>query len=150
GRVAEQDPASVPALLGLAAAHWALGRPEDALARARQLMALPRPPAQGWLEVARAWLPRHDPRDPKKAEAVAFVLQKAAEQDPGSVDVLLARADALAPREDTDREDLDKLTRELAAAKAKDPKRAEVWVALAALAQRRGDAAEALTILDEA
>src|SRR5262249_48197912 len=148
-RVVAKEPTSEAALLGMLTAYWALGRTEDALAQAQQLMSLPRPPDQGWLDIARVFLQRHDPRDAKKAEAIAFVLQKAAEKQPGSVDVLLTQFDAVAPRDDLDREALDKLAKALAEAKNQQPKRAEVWVALAALAERRGDAVAALQFLTE-
>jgi tetratricopeptide (TPR) repeat protein len=143
GRVLARDPSSLPARLGLAAAQEALGRTDEALEQYRQLMKLPGAPATGWIEIARlAILTNRQQRNWKEVEET---LDRAEKAQPDAIEVPLLRAEALAAQGK-----LDQAREILTQARDRKPKQAEFWTALAALAERQGNAEEAAQILDKA
>jgi tetratricopeptide (TPR) repeat protein len=162
-RVLVNDPASAPALLGLAAAEWSLQRLDSAAGYYQQLIALGKVPDKAWQDIARLQIqrlaqsasrererPEGEPRTPATGawSRVEEALATAARATPDAVEVPLLEAEMWVVRKDETRA-ADILTR----ARAKHPGEPELWVAEADLALRGKDRAgrkRALAVLDAA
>ncbi len=146
-RVADWNPQSAPARLGMAECKWALGRFDEALDDYRQVMSGDRVPAGGWLDLARLEVERQLRRDEPRRDwsAAERDLDRAAAATPDATEVAVLRAEVLVARgRGADAQAL--LQRECDAR----PKRPEYWVALATLAAHRGERFAALAVLREA
>ena len=144
-RVAEWEPNSAAALLGMGTALWAQGQPKQAMEKYRQVVARGEVPAKAWLDVARLELDVQAQRkQPDWGDAEKY-LKAAAEANKTSPEVPLPRAELLLRQGKV--EAAEAL---LKAAKAKQPEAVELWTALADLAVRRKAPAEARALLDEA
>ncbi len=140
----DPDPLWVPARLGLAETLAALGKIEEAIEEYR--VVKPREPGAAFF-VARLRLLREvgRPAEERRWTEVEQALDDAARALPGSTEVTILRAEALAAQDrlDAARDLVRKVCDE-------QPKRVEPWLALAVLAERRGKPDEALSLLDEA
>jgi len=164
GRTISRDPTSVAARVGLAGALAAAGRVDEALEQYRQLVVLPGAPPTSWIEMARLMVVRElqrtqqaagtsgpAPRNPKPAanwKRVEDVLAKAEQANPGSVDLIILRAEVLLARGKME------AARQLLSDAARAQKdKVQLWAAqasLALLASEGKDVKEALRLLDEA
>jgi tetratricopeptide (TPR) repeat protein len=146
-RVLAVDPTCVAARLGMAASQSSQEQVDNALAQYRQLMTQKDAPPAGWVEIARLLIVRNLQRVPNQRnwKEVENALDEAAKAQPESVDVPLLRAKALLAQDDP------KAARE-ALLKASDqhPRQVELWITLAELAEREGDAKEAEKFLKTA
>jgi tetratricopeptide (TPR) repeat protein len=163
GRIISRDPASVSARLGLAGALALAGRLDEALEEYRQLMALPAAPPAGWIEMARIMVVRElqhtqqagtdtlaprKPKSPANWKRVEDILAKAEQANPGSVEVVILRAEVLLARGKKE------AARQLLSDAAREQKdKVQLWSAQAALVMLTSDGKgidEALRLLDEA
>jgi tetratricopeptide (TPR) repeat protein len=144
-RVAEWDPNSAAALLGMGSALWAQGRPADAMVKYREVVARSAVPPKGWLDVARLEMEVQGQRTQPDWAAAEKYITEAAKANKGSCEVALLRAELLLRQGKA--EDAEALLKE---AKRKQPGAAELWAALADLAARRNARVEARKLLDEA
>ncbi|HZT81556.1 MAG TPA: tetratricopeptide repeat protein, partial [Gemmataceae bacterium] len=144
-RLVARSPGSPAARLQLASAHAAMGRLDEALEQCRQALALPNAPPQAAREYARLLIVRNLRHNRRDWDAVREALDRADRADPGSTEVVLLRAEALAAQDRPD--DARKLLEE---ARGRQPKQVALYAALAALADRRGDRDAAGRVLDEA
>jgi tetratricopeptide (TPR) repeat protein len=144
-RVLSQDAQSPAARIGLAEAHLAMGRHDEALAHYRQLMMLPNAPPAGWLEIARLLLLRESQLDDAGRRELDTALRRAEEAQPNAPEVLLLRAEYLLARKQPEQAE-----QVLQQARDKEPKQVVLWTALATLAERQKDSTKAVQILDEA
>lgn len=142
GRIITRDPTSVAARSSMGAALASAGRLDDALEQYRQLMALPTAPAGGWTEVARLMLFRElqrqqrertadAPRKPKRGgnwKPVEEALDRATAADPGSVDVVLLRAEVLVAQDK-----VDEARQLLAGSLEKNKEAVKIYAAMASL-----------------
>jgi tetratricopeptide (TPR) repeat protein len=147
-RALAQDPTLVEARQGLAAAQWALGRPDEAIAQTRQLLekrSTVEGKAAGHLDLARMLLASNAQKDQRRWKLVEDELDRAEKEQSGAVPTALLRAQLrLAQDQPAQAEQV------LRAALEQHPKDIAPWSALTALAQRRGDDATAQKTLDEA
>jgi tetratricopeptide (TPR) repeat protein len=138
----------VASRLGMAAALVVQGKFDNAIDEYRKLQALPGTPPEVQTILARTLMLRAlkqvDP-DQRRWQDVDAALQRAEEMMPNSSEVTLLRADALAARNQ-----LDKAREEIRKAVDLHPELVELWVALAAVAERQGQLNESLNILTEA
>ena len=140
----DPDPLWVPARLGLAGSLAAMGKTEEAIKEYRVIQQ--REPGVALL-VARLRLLSEAgrPAEERRWAEVEQDLEAAARALPGSAEVAILRAEALAAQDRPDAaRDLVQKTRD------EQPKLVEPWLALAILAERRGKPDEALSLLDEA
>ncbi len=145
-RLAGHSAKSLPALLGLAASEAALGQVDAAISHFRDAAALPgAPPEAGYARV-RLLIVRNRER-PKEADwnAVTAALEDVEKAQPGSPEVVLLRAEALAAQEKTDEA---RQALETACSADPDYKSPRLRLALAALLSRRGDSEGARGVLD--
>ncbi len=144
GRLVTHDP-SASARLKLAAAHWALGRLDEAIDQYRQVLELPTVPAATATEFARLLFARNLQRDKPDWEEVTQAIDKAEKAQPGSADVVLLRAEVyLAQNQALQARKL------LEEARDRRPKQIDFWIALASLAESRGQQEEAERLLEQA
>lgn len=141
------NPSSALARAGMAMALAATGQPEEALVELRRAASSPSAPAQTWIELARFLLARNQrlsgaSREWNEAEAA---LDRAEQRMPGSMHVVLLRAELLAAKGD-----LPGARKLLESARDTDPKRVAPWRALAQLVRRQDGTQAALDLLDEA
>lgn len=146
-RVTAWDPQSAPARLGMAEAQWALNRSSEALENYRQVMALNKVPASGWLDLTRLEIERQlqldkDKRDFRPALAD---LARAAKLNEDAPEAIVLRAEIMLAQGDL--AGAQALLRE---ARDREPKRPDYWVALGTLAAHRGKRYETINVLDEA
>src|SRR5262249_40889454 len=97
-RVIAQDPSSIVGRQGMAAAQWALGRHDDAIAQSRETVKLNealKAPTTGHAELARLLLLRTLQLEKRDWRPVAEELALAETEQPDSVDVVLLRAEML-------------------------------------------------------
>jgi tetratricopeptide (TPR) repeat protein len=142
------DPGWLPARRELAAALQALGRTDEAVVQYRQLSRLT---PDGPVALVRLLIERNLRLPPARRRApelwteIDQVLGAAARARRVPLEVALWRAESLSAR---DRHDEAHLI--LQTARCEHPDRLEPWVALADLAQRRGDAVRAARLLEGA
>ncbi|MCI0460203.1 MAG: tetratricopeptide repeat protein [Gemmataceae bacterium] len=147
-RAAGQDPTSVVARQGIVTALWALGRTDVAIQEYRLLIKLNeslKAPVTGHAELARMLLLQAMQVERPDWRQVSAELDAAEKEQPSSHEVVLLRAELLAAQKK-----LDDAAVVLAAAIRGQPKRIEFWTAAAGLADRQGDRAKALQLLDAA
>lgn len=101
--VTRSDPDSVPALLGMAAAEWAMQRLDQAAQKYARLLALGRVPDRAWLDIARLEIQRQGEKDRPTWELAEQALVAAGKAMPGSVEVTLLKADMWLSRGDEPR-----------------------------------------------
>ncbi len=147
-RLAKRGVKSLPAMLGLAASEAAVGNLDAAIAHFRDAAALPGAPPEAGFARVRLLIVRNRER-PREADwnAVTAALADVEKAQPGSPDVVLLRAEALAAQDKTDEA---KQSLETACAADPDYKAPRLRLALAALLARRGDDAGARRVLNEA
>jgi cellulose synthase operon protein C len=143
-RVLATDADSGPARMGAAAALGALGRTGEALAEYRQLVGQTNAPAGARVELARLVLLEQLQSAEKDWQKVAKALNEAQEVLPDSAEVVLLRVESLAAQNKWDAAAVL-----LADARQRNPERVEYRTALAGLALRQGQSAEAQRLLDE-
>jgi tetratricopeptide (TPR) repeat protein len=143
--VAERDPKSVQALLGMASAEWALQHLGNAADKYKQLIVLNRVPDRGWLDIARLEIQRQPQQQKPDWRLAERALEHAAEVLPDSIEVPLLRAEMWVAQEN-----YPEASRALDAAKNRQRSEPELWAARAEVALRAGDAKEAENILDRA
>lgn len=145
-RVAEFDPSSVIAHLGMAEARAAQNKLGDAAKQFDVLAAHRRMPARGWLDYARLELQRQLLSDRPDWPRVEAVLTRATEANPKAVvEVTLLRAEVLL-RQDRGPDALKEVT----AARDRTPDEADLWVAVADVCIRLKKPADARKALDDA
>jgi tetratricopeptide (TPR) repeat protein len=156
-KVLAWNPDTVPALLGQATALWAQGRLNEAMESYRRVITQKLVPARAWLDIARLEAQRQLQEDKPEwgeAEEALRRAEKALKDVPdAAVEVTLLRADVLVARGLW-----DEAKGLLEKARAKRPKEAALWAALADLARTRQQQpervrqqrAEARAVLDEA
>jgi tetratricopeptide (TPR) repeat protein len=147
-RVLELDSASVPGRQGLAAALWALGQADQAIEQYRVIVKINqarKAPVTGRVELARLLLLRTMQQEPRNWQPVLEELDAAEKEQPGALDVALLRAEMFA----ADKK-YDEAQTVLAMALQAQPRKLELWSALAGLLDRRGEPAKAQQLLDEA
>jgi tetratricopeptide (TPR) repeat protein len=144
GRVAENDPASVVALVGMAAAEWSMQRLDSAFQKYQQLIASGRLPDRCWIDVARLEIQRQAQRETPRWEGVEGALKNAAKATPDAVEIPLLTAEMWVARGQE-----SKAAEVLSAAKDKWPREAELWAAEADLALHTKHYARAGVLLDE-
>lgn len=145
-RVADWDPTSVPAMIGMAAARWAQGQLDQALAQYDLVMKQRQVPPRGWIDITRLEIQRQIQRptpDWKDAEKALANAEKYF--TPDYLDVVLLRAELLLRQNRA-----DETQRLLEAARDRNPREVEYWTALSDLAVRQNSPARARAILDEA
>src|SRR5262249_42648545 len=135
-----------PALLGLASAEASLGNLDAAVARYREASALPGAPAEVSYEVVRLLIVRNRQRDVADWGAVEAALRDVEQARPGSAEVPLLLAQALAAQ--TGLDDARRVLESACAADA-EMKQPRLRRALAAVLARRGEAGPARALLDE-
>ncbi|HEX5269255.1 MAG TPA: tetratricopeptide repeat protein, partial [Gemmataceae bacterium] len=146
-RLDKRGTKSLTTLVGLAAAEAALGQLDAAIPHFRDAAALPGAPAEAGYAVVRLGIARN--RQPgRKADwdAVMADLRAVEKAHPGSPEVVLLRAEALAAQDRT-----DEARQALEAACAADPeyKAPRLRLSLAALQARRGDPEACRGLLNE-
>jgi tetratricopeptide (TPR) repeat protein len=131
----------------LARAFARLGHLEEALGQYRRVVADPAAPPDAWLDYAQLLVLREVSLSAGKGqgEEVEQALKTAEKKRPGSARLALLRAESLAVRGN-----IPQAERVLQDAAGRHPKQLEIPVALALLAGRRGQPAEARAILDAA
>lgn len=156
-RAAAQNSDNVQAALGVGMALLNSGRLEEAITEYERLMRLPGAPPAGWQALARIlvlWNLKA-PVARRDWDKVNAVLDKAAQATPDAVEVVLLRTEVLAAEaevlaDEAKAKKFAEANRLLEAACAKSPKKVELWVARAGLAEREGKGEEAFRILDVA
>lgn len=145
-RAAFRDPLSVPACLGMGSALTSMGtgKLDEAINTYGRITT--RLPA-AHLQVARLLLVKNLrlPADLRRWKEVDRALDDADRLVPRPPEVVVLRAEALAARDQTER-GLDLLV----AARDKEPKQVELWIALASFTGRLEKPEAALLVLDEA
>jgi tetratricopeptide (TPR) repeat protein len=151
-RLVTRDPRSTAGQLGVATALWGRGQHDEALDRFRQALVLPDAPPAAWVTYARLVFQRaletntlERNREVDRAiEQAENVLKKV--QSSPSPEIAILRAEVRAVNKDFDG------ARAALLEKYGDPKDrpVSVWIALAALEERRGQPAAALAVLDDA
>ncbi len=144
-RVAEWDPNSAAALLGMGTALWAQGKPKEGMDKYREVVARGAVPAKGWLDVTRLEMEVQSQKPRPDWATAEKYLQEAARANKDAVEVPLLRAELLVRQGKA--EEAEAL---LLNAKEKQPKAVELWTGLAELAARRKAPEEAAALLDEA
>jgi tetratricopeptide (TPR) repeat protein len=136
----------------LARAFARLGRLEEALGQYRKVVADPAAPPEAWLDYAQLLVLREVslPAGKRQGEELEQALKMAEKKmagknTPGSARLALLRAESLAARGN-----IPEAERVLRDAASRHPKQLEIPVALALLAGRRGQPAEARALLDAA
>jgi tetratricopeptide (TPR) repeat protein len=148
GRVLAQQPTNVTALEGVASAQWALGQPDAAIAKQREILKLHRTEdgrQASRLELARLLLVSNAQKDPRRWKQVEQELDAAEQEQPGNVETVLLRAELRLAQEQPAA--AEKVLRD---ALGRQPKSLPVWAALAVLAEQRSDREGARRVLDEA
>jgi tetratricopeptide (TPR) repeat protein len=146
-RAARVEPSWVPARLGVAGSLLSLGRLEEALEEYRRLAPVQ---PEFRLPLARLLI-LHNlklPRDRRNWDEVRQVLDGAAQADQLKNDVVILRAELLAAQ--ADREHLDSARKLLETERARQPRHAPFWVALAGIHRRQGDVEGARRLLEQA
>ncbi len=143
------DPLSVPARFGAGLMLLTLGSPDDAATEFQRLLGLSNPPRGTHLLVAQALITLNMqlPLDKREVKPIFDELERAKQEKPDAPELPLLEAQALLLKGGGSTDRVEKMIRDQAKA---HPDRVELWVALAQFAGRRGDAKEALDILDEA
>ncbi len=146
-RAAQIDPAWAPARMGIASVLLAAGRVNEALVQLRGLAELPGAPPNSLVELARVLIVKNLTLPPAERnwQEVEETLNRAAPRMPESDEIPRLRAQALVAQ---DR--LPEAEKLLEQARAANPKQVELWIALAALADRKGDGQRAADLIDEA
>jgi tetratricopeptide (TPR) repeat protein len=145
-QVADWDPSSVPAQLGMASARWAQGKLDQALEQFNAVMRQGMVPPRGWLDIARLEMQRQSGGDKPQWKGVRAALDNAEKANPDAfVEVALLRAE-LRLREGKPSEARAVLQK----ARGKHPKAVELWAGLADLLRSQKDAEGAQKVLDEA
>jgi tetratricopeptide (TPR) repeat protein len=153
GRVVARNSQSIPGRIGVATTLWAQGRLKDALDQYRVLTRFPDYPPGVLVNIARLALLVNLEREESRRnwDEVDDALKQAERLKPLPVSVAILRADYRANQDKTDNARFDNAGRYLAEMFPDQKARpAEVWVALSALEEQRGQPAKALAILDEA
>jgi tetratricopeptide (TPR) repeat protein len=132
----------------LAAALLAQGRVEEALVECRQLVALKDPTAAAWILYARVLFQRNFQAASARQDwsEVERALDRAAKADPQALEVPLLRAEVLAAQ----KEKLPQAQALVEKLRDQHPKQLRVWAELVSLAERQGEAAKPLQLLDQA
>jgi tetratricopeptide (TPR) repeat protein len=161
------EPRSIPALLGAARMEWALGRFNTAIERYRRLLTLRGAPREEALvELARVLIVRNLQKSPSErarpelwgdADRVLTEAEKL-EKVPVEVpllraDIVFAMADALMSEGQVEKARAQyEVARKVLLRDYADPanRPAKIWVAQANLEERKGNAAAALALLNEA
>jgi tetratricopeptide (TPR) repeat protein len=145
-RVAQRDPTSVAAQLGMAAARWAQGQDSAARTHYDVLIRHDSVPARAWVDIARLEIQRQVKSDAPNWSEVDRMLDKAHKHFPhGNLEVTLLRAEVILRKGQPDR-----ARRLLEAERDRHPKDAELWSALADLALRQKKPQRARSLLDDA
>jgi tetratricopeptide (TPR) repeat protein len=143
--VAEKDPTSVQALLGMASADWALQRLDQAAKTYWQLVLLNRVPDRAWLDIARLEIQRQPQAERPDWGLAQRALENAAKVLPNAIEVSLLTAEMWVARQN-----FGEAALVLEGARQKKRNDPELWAARAEVALRNNDPSNALTILDEA
>src|SRR5262249_13360244 len=104
-RVADWDPASVSAQLGMATARWAQGKLDEAMAQFSSVMNQGQVPARGWLDIARLEMQRQALKEKSQqrwAEAEAALIMAEKINPEAVVEVALLRAELCLRQEKPD------------------------------------------------
>jgi tetratricopeptide (TPR) repeat protein len=146
-RAISLDPTNALARFGIVLAMLNQGRPDAALTECEGLMQMPTPPATGWPLLARLLILQNLrlPAPQRRWERVDATLDRADEALPGSPLVVILRAEASVGRGRA-----DEARHALEAAREKNAKEIDYWVALAELNDRSGARARTDALLDEA
>lgn len=141
------DPLWIPARAGIAAALVSLGRIEEAFQEYHSMVWLGSAPAEAHLQRARLAVLRNLTRNRQNRdwEEVEGLLDRAQQATPESVAISILRAEVLFAKDK-----LEETEQLLLDARDKKPEEVELWVALAALAQRQRDWDPAAKYLDDA
>lgn len=145
-RLAAADPKSPSALLSLASAELMVGHVARAAEKYREAIALPGTPPEARLHLARLLVQWQSQGGTGSWDEVENLLKDAEKAQPGTVEVALLRAEALAAQKRP-----DEAVKVLEAAISRDPgvEQPRPRLALAMLFARRGDDARANQVLDE-
>jgi Tfp pilus assembly protein PilF len=145
-RVLEYDPASVPALIGMAAARWSQGQLDNALLQYQAVIRQKRVPVRAWVDIVRLELQRQGQSLKPDWSRVEKVFQAAGENLPkGNLELTLLKAELLV------RQGKGPEARQLLeAARQAKPKEVEYHTALVDLALREKSPARARSLLDQA
>jgi tetratricopeptide (TPR) repeat protein len=109
-RLAQSEPNSVVAMLGMAQAEWTNGHLDSAADKFRQLAVTKRMPDKVWLDYARLEIQRQAQQDTPNWSIVEWSLENAKKATPDSIDVPLVTAQMWMVQKNLDqaREVLDK------------------------------------------
>lgn len=146
-RVLEWDPASVPALLGMATARWSQGQLDNALVQYNAVIRQKRVPARAWIDIARLEIQRQAQNQKADWSQVEKILAAAKEafQDEDNLELTLLRAELFVRQgKPADARQV------LEAARAKKPKEVEYRTALVDLALREKSLTRAYELLTQA
>ncbi|HEV3118737.1 MAG TPA: tetratricopeptide repeat protein [Gemmataceae bacterium] len=134
-QAAALDALQIPARLGVAAALAEKGRLDDAIEEYLKVMQLPEAPASCWNLVARQMLLRNLrlPPSARHWEQLEEILKQAESKAADRVDLALLRAEVL-----VDQQHFEEARRLLEKLRTGEPKKVEVWTALAGVAAREG------------
>lgn len=146
-RLAERNPGSLQARLGMAQAARALGRLDEAMKLYSDAVQTPELPPGVWSDHVRlAIVKARTTRNADDWKRVEQTLESARTRNlADEVELAVLQAEVFLAREDP-----AKARQVLEEAKQKHPDRVESWVALASLAERRKDPVEALQLLNDA
>jgi tetratricopeptide (TPR) repeat protein len=138
------DPTSAEAAIGRATALMSLGKTDDAIDTFRRIV--PRPPAIAKI-LAQLVIRQKLAQPPERRDwqEVNDLLDEAAKDKTNELEVALLRAEVLGLRGE-----IEQARALLRATRDKNPDKAEPWIALAELEERREKFGEALRVLDEA
>jgi Tfp pilus assembly protein PilF len=145
-RVADWDPTSVPAQVGMAAARWAQGKRDEASSQYDVVVNQRRVPPRVWIDIARLEIQlqvQAQKPDWTKAQSALAMAEKY--NPKATLEVTLLRAEVHMRKGEA------KEARELIEKqKKRTPKEVDLWTALADLALRQNKPQQARAILDEA
>jgi tetratricopeptide (TPR) repeat protein len=146
-RAIDSAPLSVPARFGSAMALLRMNRRDPALAEFTELMSFPNAPAEGWPILARLMIVRNlgAPANQRDWKEMDVTLRKLAGTSADKVEAALLQAEVLVAQDK-----VEQARRLLEETRQQQPKRVDVWVALAGLDTRQGQVDAALRVLDEA
>ncbi len=149
-RLAQGQPNSVTAKVGMAQAEWTMGHLDNAADKFRDLALAGRMPDRVWLDYVRLETQRQAQQETPNWEYVENLLENATKANPGSVDLPLAKAQICVLRDP--KTGLDKARDVLKQAQTEGAWKdnAELWTARVYLELRARQPIEARKILDEA
>jgi Tfp pilus assembly protein PilF len=145
-RVADQDPNSVPAQVGMAAARWAQGKRQEASDQYQRVVSQQMVPPRVWIDIARLEIQRQtQAARPDWTDAEKALVQAEKVNPKALIEVRLLQAEVLVRKNQ-----LEAARALLEKEKKHTPNEVDLWTALAELALREKKKDQARTILDEA